>query len=117
MKKTIKVFTFGMILMGITITSAAYANTATDYLADAGKQIGRGAVNVVTSLAEIPCTAVVESGQYGDGVWSGMGQGTIGMFQRLIIGVVEIGTFIMPRDGIIEPLACSKKDQAPGLAA
>ena len=79
--------------------------TAGDYVAGMGKNIGRGLINVVSSPAEIPCTMrddVKEQG--GSGYATGFGKGFAFMLRRILIGVSEIATFVLPAEATIDPV-------------
>ena len=71
--------------------------TVGDYMYDSGAQFGRGLENVVTSLAEIPCTVHADmKDQGGSGFFPGLGMGTLYMLRRMLVGVTELGTFFIP---------------------
>lgn len=92
--------------------SASGEGTAGDYLYGMGAQLGRGLVNVVTSPAEIPCTMTQDTKEQGaSGLATGFGKGTFFMLRRILIGVSEIGTFILPADRTI-PHVCQEKPTA-----
>lgn len=81
-----------------------------DYMYGIGSKFGRGLENVVTSLAEIPCTTHAEmKDQGGSGFFPGMGKGTLLMLRRMLVGVTEVGTFFIPMERTI-PRVCSEKD-------
>ena len=89
--------------------------TAGDYFSDMGKQTGRGLLNIVTSPAEIPCTMsddIHEKGA-GTGIFTGFGKGLAFMVRRIVIGVSEIATFIIPRsEASIAPVCQAKAPAA-----
>ncbi len=79
--------------------------TAGDYVAGMGKNIGRGLINVVSSPAEIPCTMRDDvRDQGGVGYATGFGKGLLFFVRRAVIGVCEIGTFILPSEATIPPV-------------
>ena len=82
--------------------------TAGDYMYDVGTKFGRGLENVVTSLAEIPCTTHAEmKDQGGSGFFPGLGKGTLFMLRRMLVGVTEVGTFFIPMERTI-PRVCQE---------
>ncbi len=76
-----------------------------DYLADIGTKIGRGVGNIFTSPLEIPCTMgddlVVRPAI---GIFTGFGKGVLFMARRILIGVCEVGTFMIPAEPTIPPV-------------
>ena len=71
-----------------------------------GTKFGRGLENVVTSLAEIPCTVHSDiKDQGGSGFFTGFGKGTLFMLRRMLVGVTEVGTFFIPMERTI-PRVC-----------
>lgn len=91
---------------------ASGEGTAGDYFYGMGAQLGRGLVNVVSSPAEIPCTMTQDTKEQGaSGLATGFGKGTFFMFRRILIGVSEIGTFILPAERTIPPV-CQEKPSA-----
>ena len=81
--------------VGIPFVSAE--GTAGDYMYGIGTKFGRGLENVVTSLAEIPCTVHADiADEGGAGFFSGFGKGTLFMLRRMLVGVTEVGTFFIP---------------------
>ena len=83
--------------------------TAGDYFYGIGTKFGRGLENVVTSLAEIPCTMssdIKESGAAGG--FTGFGKGTLFMLRRMLVGVTEAGTFFIPMERTL-PRVCHEE--------
>ena len=98
-----------LILFNFLPALFAAEGTAGDYLRGIGTKFGRGLVNVVTSPAEIPCGIRDDvSAQGGLGVLTGLGRGLVFMVRRILVGVTEVGTFIIPMERTIPPV-CSKK--------
>ena|SRR3990167_2041199 len=97
-----------LVLFSFSILSPAFADeeTAGDYVSGMGKNIGRGLVNVVTSPAEIPCITADEMKDRNKaaGFFIGLGKGTAFMLRRILVGVTEIGTFIIPSEARIPPV-------------
>ncbi len=93
----------------IYIPTPAYAEevaTTGDYVVGVGTKFGRGMENVLTSLAEIPCTMNSEIKDQGaSGSLTGFGKGTLFMLRRLLVGVTEVGTFFIPMERTI-PRVC-----------
>ena len=85
----------------MTFVSAEEA-TVGDYMYGVGTKFGRGLENIVTSLAEIPCTIHADiKDQGGSGFFPGFGMGTVFMLRRMLIGVTEVGTFFIPMERTI----------------
>ncbi len=82
--------------------------TVGDYMYGIGTKFGRGLENVVTSLAEVPCTVHTEmKDQGGSGFFPGLGKGTLFMLRRMLVGVTEVGTFFIPMERTI-PRVCQE---------
>ena len=108
MKKISAALLLSFGLVSAPLVQAA-EETAGDYLAAMGTKIGRGLENVVTSPAEIPCgmtDGIREAGAAGS--LSGLGKGLWLMCRRILVGVTEIGTFMIPMERTI-PRVCSSK--------
>lgn len=111
MRKTNCVLLSALIVLigAVPSVSASGEGTAGDYLYGMGAQLGRGLANVVTSPAEIPCTMTQDTKEMGaSGLATGFGKGTFFMLRRILIGVSEIGTFILPADRTIPPVCQAK---------
>ena len=102
----------GVVLTGLVLFPAqvySAEETAGDYMAAMGTKIGRGLENVVTSPAEIPCTMADDMHESAAaGFFTGFGKGTLFMLRRILVGVTEIGTFVIPMERTI-PRVCSEK--------
>jgi len=86
----------------------AAEETAGDYMAGIGTKFGRGLENVVTSPAEIPCTMADDMRESAvAGFFTGFGKGTVFMLRRILVGVTEIGTFVIPMERTI-PRVCTE---------
>jgi len=114
MKKVISVYLASLLIFSCLSLPFSYAGegTAGDYFAGMGKNIGRGLINVVSSPAEIPCTMrddVKEQG--GSGYATGFGKGFAFMLRRILIGVSEIATFVLPADATIDPVCHQPPEQ------
>lgn len=100
------------VLIGIacclTFAASGFAGEGnfSDYMGDIGIKFGRGLQNVITSPLEIPCTTGAELKQNPDwGFFSGLGKGVAFMARRLLVGVTEVGTFVIPMEATI-PSVC-----------
>lgn len=93
--------------------SFAGESTSGDYLADIGSKFGRGVANVLTSPVEIPCTIGDDMTIRPEtGFFTGFGKGSLFMFRRILVGVCEIGTFMMPAEPTIPPV-CKVNSNKP----
>ncbi len=111
MKKIFSAMMFAFVFMSFFPSVQAGEGTAGDYAAGMGKNIGRGLWNVASSPAEIPCTISSDMKENaGTGFFTGFGKGLAFMVRRIIVGVAEIGTFMMPADATIPPV-CAQKPQ------
>lgn len=91
------------------LTPLAWAGEGTsgDYMAGIGTKFGRGLWNVISSPAEIPCTMADDiKTQGGVGTITGFGKGLAFMLRRILVGVTEVGTFMIPMEATI-PGVCS----------
>jgi putative exosortase-associated protein (TIGR04073 family) len=106
-----KAFCCFALLMVMAIPFAfAEEETVGDYMYGIGTKFGRGLENVVTSLAEVPCTVHSDmSDQGAAGFFSGFGKGTLFMLRRMLVGVTEVGTFFIPMERTI-PRVCHKEE-------
>jgi len=96
-------------LLCFSAQSFAAEETAGDYLGEIGTKLIRGLENVVTSPAEIPCTTTEAISQSGSaGFFTGFGKGTVLMLRRILVGVTEVGTFVIPMERTL-PRVCSEK--------
>ena len=102
----------GLLLAGFVLflrQADAAEETAGDTLVEIGTKFGRGLENVVTSPAEIPCTMAEDMRESAAaGFFTGFGKGTVFMLRRILVGVTEIGTFVIPMERTI-PRVCSEK--------
>lgn len=98
------------VFSGMLVPGAKADGTAGDYFYDLGAQLGRGFENVLTSPAEIPCTMKTESKDKGGmGYLTGFGKGTLFMLRRMLVGVCEIGTFVIPAPRTLPPVCQEQK--------
>ena len=90
----LKTLFFLIALAVFPITFVSAEETVGDYMYGVGNQFGRGLENIVTSVAEIPCTIHSDmKDQGGSGFLPGLGMGTVYMLRRMFIGVCEVGSF------------------------
>ncbi|MBI3313109.1 MAG: exosortase system-associated protein, TIGR04073 family [Candidatus Omnitrophica bacterium] len=83
--------------------------TTGDYMGQIGTKFGRGLVNVITSPAEIPCRMGDDMEVKGAaGFFTGFGKGIYYMLRRILNGVTEIGTFMIPGERDIPPVCQDK---------
>lgn len=99
-----------ILIFSILIIPFVYAGeeTAGDNARGMGKKFGRGLWNVVSSVAEIPCamnTDIKDKGAVGAA--TGFGKGIAFMLRRILVGVTEVGTFMIPMEPTLPPV-CSK---------
>lgn len=103
---------FALVVLACVPRVYAEEATAGDYFYGIGTKFGRGLENVVTSLAEIPCTIPVDMKDKGGvGFFSGFGKGTVFMLRRMLVGVTEVGTFFIPMERTL-PRVCQEKSPA-----
>ncbi|MDD5226859.1 MAG: exosortase system-associated protein, TIGR04073 family [Candidatus Omnitrophica bacterium] len=104
-----------MLLFLLTVFMAPFASaeeTVGDYMYGIGTKLGRGLENVVTSVAEIPCTIHADvKDQGGSGFFPGLGMGTVYMLRRMFVGVCEVGSFFIPMERTI-PRVCHETKPA-----
>lgn len=85
--------------------AAQAQETAGDYFYNIGTKFGRGLLNVVTSPAELPCHIYDDvQDNAGTGAFTGFGKGVLFMLQRILVGVTEVGTFMIPAERTIPPV-------------
>ena len=75
-----------------------------------GVKFGRGLWNIVSSPAEIPCTIASDmSGNRATGFFTGFGKGTVFMLRRILVGVDEVATFVIPMEATLPPVCTQGK--------
>ena len=86
---------------------ASGEGTSGDYASGMGVQFVRGLGNILSSPAEIPCTMSSDISEKGGvGVATGFGKGLAFMLRRIVVGVSEVGTFILPAPPVL-PTVCT----------
>lgn len=107
-----KILTFFLFLFVLSLP--AFAENSADTSVGMSQKLGRGLWNALSSPAEIPCTMrddISENG--GGGAVTGLFKG-IGFFaRRLLVGVTEFATFVIPMEATLPPV-CAKKP-APAI--
>jgi len=82
--------------LGLPLSYGAEGDTS-DYIYEISTKFGRGVMNVVSSPFEIFCrTAQDMEDQGATGFFTGMGKGFMHFGHRLLVGVMEVGTFVIP---------------------
>ena len=111
MSRKVLVFLFAISLSLIGAKAGlAGEETSGDYLSGIGTKFGRGLSNVVTSPLEIPCGIAADmSAQPDVGFFTGFGKGTVFMLRRILVGVCEVGTFMIPAEATIPPVCKASK--------
>ena len=106
----VMIFSLGIIFNLPLKAWAAGEGTTGDYLVDIGTKFGRGLWNTVSSVAEIPCrTADDIQDKGGTGFFTGFGKGIFFMLRRILNGVTEVGTFMIPMGPTMPPV-CSRSN-------
>ena len=101
---------FGLIFSTLFVPGAQAEGNAGDYFYGMGTQIVRGFENILTSPADIPCTMKTDINEQGGmGAVTGFGKGTLFMLRRILVGVCEVGTFVLPAERTIPPVCQEKK--------
>ena len=99
------VLALALLISSLPLAVAAGEGTTGDYLKDIGTKFGRGLVNVVTSPVDIPCTMADEMADHpSTGFFTGFGKGAVFMLRRILVGVTEVGTFVIPMERTIPPV-------------
>ena len=80
-----------------------------DYPLEITEKLGRGVVNVLGSPLEIPCAIRDDVTEHGAaGIGSGLFKGLALFLRRVLVGVTEIGTFVIPMEATL-PKVCAKR--------
>lgn len=95
-----------------TTSSFAGEGTTGDYFSAIGTKFGRGLLNVISSPLEIPCGIADDMvARPAAGFFTGFGKGTVFMLRRILVGVTEVGTFMIPMERTIPPV-CQEETPA-----
>ncbi len=111
MKKIGRAFVCFILLgvLGLPSSFASGEETAGDYAKGMITKLGSGIVNVVSSPLEIPCSIREEMfDSPAAGFFTGFGKGTVFMLRRILVGVTEIGTFVIPMEPTL-PVVCQSR--------
>ncbi len=102
----------GVTLIGLFLSPLTARAESVDYSIEISQKFGRGLRNTLTSPLEIPCTIRNDvKVRGGEGVVTGLFRG-IGFFaRRLLVGVTEILTFVIPMPETIPPV-CAELPEA-----
>lgn len=112
-KKITSAFFIASLLLTSAYPVSAGEGTSGDYMAEIGTKFGRGLFNVISSPAEIPCTMTsdIKSEGAAAGTFTGLGKGLAFMVRRILVGVTEVGTFMIPMEATI-PTVCTEAKTA-----
>ena len=106
-----KKITLFLVAASCIATPLAHAETAGDYSVGMLQKIGRGLVNVLSSPLELPCGIRDEVSEWGwQGAFTGPFKGLALFARRLLVGVTEVATFVIPMEGTLPPV-CRKKQE------
>ena len=85
------------------------AESSADYSVEISQKLGRGALNLLSSPLELPCAIRDDISERGAaGVGTGLFKGLAFFLRRALVGVTEIGTFVIPMEETLPPV-CAKK--------
>lgn len=104
-----------MTVIGSVVLGSAlgYADS-TDYAIAITEKLGRGVGNVLSSPLELPCAIRDDVSKQGAaGIGTGLFRGLALFVRRVLVGVTEAGTFIIPMEATL-PRVCAKKP-APAI--
>lgn len=102
---------FLFIVTNLCFTPPAHAQTSGDYGIEISRKFGRGLLNVLSSPLELPCEIRDEVSEWGwRGIFTGPVQGVALFARRLLVGVTEVATFVIPMEGTLAPV-CQKKPE------
>ncbi len=108
MKNRYRLLILGALIAGAGISWAG-EETLGDTAVASGTKFVRGLGNVLSSPAEIPCTMAADIRDAGGiGALTGFGKGIVFMLRRILVGVDEVGTFIIPMEATL-PAVCTRK--------
>lgn len=90
----------------------ALAQGSADYSVEISQKFGRGLLNVLSSPFEIPCAIRDDvAGTGAGGAVTGLFKGVAFFARRLLVGVCEVGTFVIPMEATLPPV-CAEKPAA-----
>lgn len=86
-----------------------FAENSADYSVGMSQKLGRGLWNALSSPAEIPCTMRDDMSQNGGvGAVTGLFKGMGFFARRLLVGVTEFATFVIPMEPTLPPVCAEK---------
>jgi putative exosortase-associated protein (TIGR04073 family) len=92
--------------------ASLFAESGVDYSVEISQKFGRGIGNVLSSPLEIPCGIRDEVRERGAaGIGTGLFKGLALFARRVLVGVTEVGTFMIPMEATI-PSVCAEKPKA-----
>lgn len=109
--KQVSCLAFLFIFLSNLVTPSARAESGADYSIEISQKFGRGLLNVLSSPLEIPCgirDEVAERGTGGIGI--GLFKGIALMARRILVGVTEAGTFMIPMPPTL-PSVCAERPE------
>ena len=109
MKRTISIIlTLSIFLIPVSL----YAEGSADYGVEIATKFGNGLKNVLSSPLEIPCTIHDDLKEnHAAGAFTGLFKGIVFMLRRILVGVTEVGTFMIPMEETLPPV-CAKRPEA-----
>ena len=95
------------LILALNVPSPAWAG-GVDYTVEVSQKFGRGIKNIFSSPLELPCVMADEVNDRGAlGLVTGLFLGPVFFVRRLLVGVTEVGTFVIPMEATLAPV-CSK---------
>ena len=94
-----------LLVFSVLFFALPYAAMADSYPENAASKLGNGAANAVSGLVEIPKNVMIGSREEGllYGVTFGLVAGILHTVGRTIYGVLDIATFMIPTQPLVEP--------------
>lgn len=103
------IFLFAILIFS---ASSVFAEGSVDYSVEISQKFCRGLKNVLSSPLEIPCAIRDDVKNRGAaGSITGVFRGIVLMARRILVGVTEVGTFVIPMKATIPPV-CAERPQA-----
>lgn len=103
---------WALVMVSALSLPSAFAEGGADYTVEISQKFGRGLMNVLSSPLEIPCTIRDDAAERGvGGAFTGLFHGIVLMARRILVGVTEVGTFVIPMEATIPPV-CAKRPEA-----
>ncbi len=105
MNKKLKILMVVTLIFILSPMALAQEETTGDYFKQIGAKFVRGLGNILTSPIEIPCRMGDEiAARPSVGFFTGLGKGTVFFLRRLLVGVTEVATFIIPMPPDLPPV-------------